>query len=143
MNQLVRLDSTSLNRALLGFDKDFENFENRFGTQNTSYPPYNILKKTEDSYELQLAVSGFEPSDISVELNQSILTVKGEHKQMEPYTGEYLHRGLASRNFVRSLQLAEYMEVGVGRIKNGILFVEIKRVIPEALKPRTIQVTAE
>lgn len=144
MTQLVRFDTAALNRALVGFDQMFNDFEHRFATQlNNNYPPYNVLKYDENSYEIQIAVSGFEPDEISVEVDQSQLIVKGEHVDVQTETTEWLHRGLAARNFTRSWTLAEYMEVGEGRIKNGVLYITLRRIIPEALKPRKLKIKAD
>jgi molecular chaperone IbpA len=144
MNQLVRYDTNALNRALLGFDNLFDNFEHRFANQiNQNYPPYNILKHDDDSYELEIAVTGFEKSEITVEIDQNQLVVKGQRKDAEDVDTTYLHRGLATRDFTRSWTLAEHMEVGEGTIKNGVLTIELKRVVPEALKPRVLKLKAE
>jgi len=144
MNQLVRFDTSALNRALVGFDDLFDNFERRFGNQiNTSYPPYNVLKHDENTYEIEVAVTGFLPEEISVEIDQNQLIVKGERKRDEDEEITYLHRGLATRDFTRTWTLAEHMEVGEGRIKNGVLTIELKRVVPEALKPRVLKIKAE
>jgi len=144
MNQLVRFDTNALNRALLGFDTMFNDFENRFANQiNNTYPPYNILKHDEDSYEIEIAVTGFEKSEITVEIDQSQLIVKGQRKEVELTEPTYLHRSLATRDFTRSWTLAEHMEVGEGRIKNGVLTIELKRIVPEALKPRVLKLKGE
>jgi len=143
MNQLVHFDTNSLNRALLGFDSLFNNFEQRFANQiNNSYPPYNILKHDEDTYEIQVAVTGFEKDEVTVEIDQNQLIVKGQRKETESDEVQYLHRGLASRDFTRSWTLAEHMEVKEGTIKNGVLTIEIKRVVPESLKPRVLKLKA-
>ena len=145
MNQLVRFDTSALNRALLGFDNLFENFEQRFANQiSNNYPPYNILKHDEDSYELQIAVTGFDQDDITVEIDQNNLIVKGQRKdEGAKEETQYLHRGLATRDFTRSWTLAEHMEVGEGRIKNGVLTIDLNRVVPESLKPRVLKIKAE
>ena len=144
MNQLVRFDTAALNRALIGFDTMFEDLEKRFANQiQTTYPPHNIVKLDDDNYEIQMAVTGFDPEEISVEVNQNQLIVKGEHVEIETEDTQYLHRGLAARNFTRVFPLAEHIEVGTGRIKNGVLKVALKRVIPEALKPRQVKLIAE
>lgn len=144
MNQLVRFDTSALNRALLGFDQLFDNFEQRFANQiNNNYPPYNILKHDENTYEIEVAVTGFAPDEITVEIDQNQLIVKGVHKEGKDTDAMYLHRGLASRDFTRTWTLAEHMVVGDGRIKNGVLVIELKRVIPESLKPRVIKLKAE
>jgi molecular chaperone IbpA len=144
MNQLVRFDTNSLNRALLGFDELFNNFENRFANQiNNSYPPYNILKHDENSYELEIAVTGFDKSEITVEIDQNQLVVKGERVREDSAETQYLHKGLATRDFTRSWTLAEHMEVGDGSIKNGVLTIALKRIVPEALKPRVLKIKGE
>jgi molecular chaperone IbpA len=144
MNQLVRFDTNSLNKALLGFDNLFENFEQRFANQiNNNYPPYNIVKKDENNYEIEVAVTGFLPEEITVEIDQTQLIVKGERNRNEDTEHQYLHRGLATRDFTRSWTLAEYMEVGTGTVKNGVLRIALQRVVPEALKPRVLKITAE
>lgn len=143
MNQIARFDTTALNRALLGFDTLFNDVERRFANQiNTSYPPYNILKHDDNTYEIEIAVTGFLPEEVTVEIDQNLLIVKGERKQ-ESEEATYLHRGLATRDFTRTWTLAEHMEVNEGKIKNGVLKIELKRVIPEALKPRVLKLKSE
>ena len=144
MNQLVRFDTNALNKALLGFDSLFNDLEGRFANQvNNNYPPYNILKHSDDSYELEVAVTGFAQEEITVEIDQNQLIVKGERKRDEDADTKYIHRGLAARDFTRSWTLAEHMEVGEGRIKNGVLTIELNRVVPEALKPRVLKIKGE
>jgi molecular chaperone IbpA len=144
MNQIVRFDTNALNKALLGFDSLFDNFESRFANQiNNTYPPYNILKHDDDSYELEIAVTGFAPDEIVVEIDQTQLIVKGQRNREEETEAQYLHRSLATRDFTRSWTLAEHMEVGEGKIKNGVLTIALTRVIPDALKPRQLKITAE
>jgi molecular chaperone IbpA len=144
MTQLVRFDTSALNRALLGFDSMFDNFEQRFSNQiNNTYPPYNILKHSDVSYEIEIAVTGFAPEEITVEIDQNQLVVKGERSRTEDSEAQYLHRGLATRDFTRSWTLAEHMEVGEGKIKNGVLTIALTRLVPEALKPRVLKIKAE
>ena len=144
MNQLVRFDTSALNRALLGFDQLFDNFEQRFANQiNNNYPPYNIIKHDENTYEIEVAVTGFSENEVTVEIDQNQLVVKGHRVREDNDEGVYLHRGLAARDFTRSWTLAEHMEVGEGCIKNGVLTIELKRVIPEALKPRVLKLKYE
>lgn len=142
--QLVRFDTNALNKALLGFDSLFNDFEGRFANQiNSNYPPYNVIKHDEDTYSLEVAVTGFDPKEVTVEIDQNQLIVKAQHATTESSEAKYLHRGLAERNFTRQWTLAEHMEVGEGRIKNGVLCIDIKRVVPEALKPRRLALKAE
>jgi molecular chaperone IbpA len=144
MNQLVRFDTNALNRALVGFDSLFDNFEHRFANQiQQNYPPYNILKHDDDTYEIEIAVTGFEKDEVTVEVDQNQLIVKGQRKEVDLKEPSYLHRSLATRDFTRTWTLAEHMEVGEGKIKNGVLTIELKRIIPESLKPRLIKIKAE
>lgn len=139
MNQLQRLDS--LNRALIGFDSMFDTLERRFQNQlTTNYPPFNIVKWSEDSYEIQLAVTGFEKEEIAVEVEQSQLTIRGESKVEGDEETVYLHRGLATRDFEKTFTLAEHMEVKGAEIKNGMLMIKIIRNLPESAKPRVIDI---
>lgn len=143
-HQLTRLDTNALNRALLGFDQLFDNFEQRFGNQiSNNYPPYNVIKHDENTYEIEVAVTGFQQNEITVEIDQNQLIVKGhkDRKDLEELT--YLHRGLATRDFTRSWTLAEHMEVGQGSVKNGVLTIELTRVIPDSLKPRVLNIKFE
>jgi molecular chaperone IbpA len=147
MNQIVRIDTNTLNalnKAFLGFDSLFTDFEQRFANQiNNNYPPYNILKRGKDTYEIQIAVTGFGPEEVTVEVDQQQLVIKGEKLEDDADTEtQYIHRGLAQRNFTRVLPLAEHIEVGDATIKNGVLNVTLTRVIPESLKPRVLKIKA-
>jgi molecular chaperone IbpA len=141
MNQLVRIDTNALNKAFVGFDSLFDHFEQRFANQiHTNYPPHNIVKFDDDNYEIQIAVSGFEKEEVTVEVADNHLTIKGEHVDVESVDTVYLHRGLAARNFTRVFPLAEHIVVGKAVMKNGILKIALQRVLPEALKPRVIDI---
>jgi molecular chaperone IbpA len=140
-HQIVRFDTNALNKAVVGFDRFFDDFETRFANQiSTNYPPYNVVKTGDNEYHIEIAVSGFDKEEISVEVNQNQLIVKGERAHPNDPDWEYLYRGLAARDFTRTWTLADYMEVEQGSIKNGVLTVFIKRVIPDALLPRKIKI---
>jgi len=140
MNAITRFDTQSLNRALIGFDQLFNNVERRFANQvQNNYPPYNVLKHDENHFEIEIAVAGFEKEDITIEVDQDQLIIKGQRLKDED-ADKYLHRGLAARDFERSWTLAEYMEVGDAELTNGILSVKLTRIVPEALKPRLIAI---
>jgi molecular chaperone IbpA len=144
MTQLTRYDTNALNRALLGFDTMFNDFEHRFANQlKDNYPPYNIVKHDDNSYEIEIAVTGFNKDEVTVEIDQNQLIVRGERDKSGDVTAEFLHRGLAFRDFTRSWTLAEHMEVGEGTIKNGVLTIELKRIVPDALKPRVLKIKGE
>jgi molecular chaperone IbpA len=141
-NQLTRLDA--INRALIGFDTMFDQMERRYSNSvSTNYPPHNILKTGENTYEIQIAVTGFEKSEITVQVESNILTVVGEGSESirhEDPDVVYLHRGLATRDFAREFPLAEHIEVTGAEIKNGMLIVNLVRNIPESAKPRVIDI---
>lgn len=139
MNQLARLDA--LNRALIGFDQMFDQMERRFANSvSNNYPPHNILKTGENQYEIQLAVTGFEKSEISVTVESNVLVVKGESMTTDYAPEQYLHRGLATRDFVKEFPLAEHIEVVGAETKNGMLTVKLVRNIPESAKPKIIDI---
>ena len=138
MNQLRTInaaDFANLNRALVGFDRYFNG---HFPNTNSNYPPHNIVKYDETHYGIEVAVAGFSKEEITVEVNQDQLTVKGRRLNQADSRFEYLHRGLAARDFEQTFTLAEYMEVKAAEVKDGMLVIEIERVVPEALKPRQI-----
>lgn len=144
MTQLRTIDAAALanlNRALVGFDRIFnDRFFN--GPQNGNYPPHNIVKYNDHTYGIEVAVAGFTKEEITVEVDQDQLTIRGIKNRPNTDTGqvEYLHRGLAARDFEQTFTLAEYMEVVGAKVQDGMLQIDIKRVVPEALKPRQIEV---
>ena len=141
MTQLQRFDTNTLNRALVGFDRLFNTFEARFANQlNSNYPPHNIVKTNDTHYEIEIAVAGFKKHEISVEVEQDMLTVKGDSESSDDTTKQYLHKGLSSRNFLRSWQLAENMIVNGAEIKEGILTISLEYLIPEEKKARVIDI---
>jgi molecular chaperone IbpA len=141
MTQLQRFDTNTLNRALVGFDRLFNTFEARFANQlNSNYPPHNIVKTNDTHYEIEIAVAGFKKHEISVEVEQDMLTVKGDSDSSDDTTKQYLHKGLSSRNFLRSWQLAENMIVNGAEIKEGILTISLEYLIPEEKKARVIDI---
>ena len=142
MNALTRFDTNSLahlNRALIGFDRLFNDVEARHANSSTNYPPYNIVKHDDDHFEIEIAVAGFDKDDVSIEVDQDQLRIKGQRAKEED-TSKYLHRGLAARDFERQFTLADHMEVGDAELTNGILRVKLTRIVPESLKPRLIEI---
>jgi len=138
-NQLAKIDA--INRALIGFDTMFDQMERRFSNSvSNNYPPHNILKSGENQYEIQLAVTGFDKSEIAVTVEDNILFVKGESVTAEYPQEQYLHRGLATRDFVKEFPLAEHIEVVGAETKNGMLTVKLVRNVPESAKPKVIDI---
>lgn len=129
-------DLANLSRALVGFDRYFSAPHH----QNGNYPPHNIVKYSEHQYGIEVAVAGFTKEEITVEVDQDQLTIIGTKSIDVNDSKEYLHRGLAARDFEQTFTLAEYMEVKGAEVKDGMLKINIERIVPEALKPRTIEI---
>jgi molecular chaperone IbpA len=141
MTQLQRFDTAALNRALVGFDRIFDDMERRYANSvSNNYPPYNIARLEENLYEIELAVTGFAKDEISVTVESDNLIVAGQRTKDTDTNAEYLHRGLAFRDFERSFTLADHMKIRSAEIKNGVLTIRIEREIPEEMKPRVIDI---
>ncbi len=138
------VDFSPLYRSTVGFDRLFtmlDTLAQPEGGQN-SYPPYNIERTAEDAYRISMAVAGFSENDISIEAHRNVLTIKGERTEEEGEDKQYLHRGIAARAFERRFQLADHVEVEGAALKNGLLHIDLKRNIPEEMKPRRIEIAA-
>ncbi|MDG4895826.1 MULTISPECIES: Hsp20 family protein [unclassified Mesorhizobium] len=137
------VDFSPLYRSTVGFDRLFTMLDS-LGQPETAqtYPPYNIERTGENAYRISMAVAGFSEDEISIEAHRNVLTVKGERKEEGNGEGsELLYRGIASRAFERRFQLADHVEIEGATLKNGLLFIDLKRNIPEELKPRKISIT--
>jgi molecular chaperone IbpA len=137
-------DLTPLYRSTIGFDRLGSLFDtlNSFEGESPSYPPYNIERVAENAYRISMAVAGFGEGDLDIEVKENTLSIRGEkHADQEDST--YLHRGIASRSFERRFQLADYVVVRGASLENGLLHVDLVRELPEAMKPRTIQITTK
>jgi len=138
-NQLARLDA--INRALIGFDTMFDTLERRYANSAAvNYPPYNVARINDNTYEIEMAVTGFEKTEISVTVEANELSITGARSEKAEVTTEYIHRGLALRDFERKFTLAEHMKVVGAEIKNGVLKIKIEREVPEELKPRIVDI---
>ena len=137
---MATLDFTPLFRSSIGFDQLPGLLSHAMQREESGYPPYNIEKIGEDQYRIVMAVAGFGKDDIDIVQEQNQLTVRGRLRETERKT--YLHRGIASRAFEREFDLADYVEVTGANLDNGLLVIELKRELPEELKPRSIPVTS-
>lgn len=134
------VDFSPLYRSAVGFDRLASLLEAAAGADAASgYPPYNIETVGENAYRIEIAVAGFRPEDLNLEVRENLLTVQG-HKAQTEDSRHYLHRGLAERNFERRFQLADHVEVTEAKLADGLLVISLKREIPEALKPRRIEI---
>jgi molecular chaperone IbpA len=138
----TNFDFAPYRRSTVGFDRLFVLLETGSRAEAPdSFPPFDILKDGEDSYRITLAVAGFKPEEINIVAQQNLLTVTGNRSEEEP-AGGYLHRGIAARSFERRFQLADFIEAGEAKFEHGLLSVALKRVVPEAMKPRRIEVSS-
>jgi molecular chaperone IbpA len=136
-------DLTPFYRSTVGFDRLFNLLDSTVGSgEPQTYPPYNIERTGEDAYRITMAVAGFGEADLTVEAKENTLTVKGEKKaEGEKKESEFLYRGIGARAFERRFQLADYVEVKGANLENGLLHVDLVRVVPESKKPRTISIS--
>ncbi|RRI07843.1 molecular chaperone [Mesorhizobium tamadayense] len=138
------VDFSPLYRSTVGFDRLFTMLDSLGQPESAqTYPPYNIERTGENAYRISMAVAGFSEDEISIEAHRNLLTVKGERKEENNGDGtELLYRGIASRAFERRFQLADHVEVEGATLKNGLLFIDLTRNIPEEFKPRKIAITS-
>jgi len=135
----MSLDLSPLFRSTVGFDRMSRLFEDAFSDVAPTYPPYNIEKHGENEYRIVMAVAGFGPNDLKVVAKENTLVIEGKLAEKQNGT-RYLHRGIAGRAFDRRFELDDHIRVVGSTLENGLLVIELKREIPEALKPRTISI---
>jgi molecular chaperone IbpA len=141
---MTTIDFSPLFRSAIGFDRLASALESAYRSEAGGYPPYNIEVTGEDKYRISMAVAGFAKKDLDIHVKESILTVSGAHKEDSKEKDQrFLYRGIATRNFERQFQLADYVKVVDARIEDGLLHVDLVREIPEAMKPRTIEIRTD
>ena len=139
------LDFAPLYRSTVGFDhlSSLLDSVNRGETNQTSYPPYNIELTDKDQYQITMAIAGFEEGELDIQTEKGTLTVVGQKAGEEATGRNYLHKGIAARNFERRFQLADHVEVTTARMAHGLLYIDLVREIPEAMKPKKITIGTE
>jgi molecular chaperone IbpA len=137
----MRYDFSPLYRSTVGFDRLFDAFDRQADAEAPGWPPYNIEKIDEDSYRISLVVAGFAPDEIELIQQENELSVTGRRKAPEE-AAQFLHRGIAGRPFRQIFSLAEHVKVIEATQENGVLTIALKREVPEALKPRRIEISS-
>jgi molecular chaperone IbpA len=135
-------DFAPFRRSTVGFDRLFDMLENSsMGQAQENYPPFDLIKAGENDYRIELAVAGFRPDEIDITAQQNVLVVSGRKAEESEQEGsDYVYRGIANRSFERRFALADHIEVKGADMKDGMLSIELVREIPEAMKPRKIDI---
>lgn len=132
-------DFTPFARSTIGFDHLFDQLANQASELTDHYPPYDIIRTGEDAFRINLAVAGFSPGEITVTAQQNLLTVAGRRSEGAPR--QFIYQGISARPFERRFNLADYVEVESATLENGLLQINLVRRLPEAMKPRRIEIT--
>ncbi|AVX36196.1 heat shock chaperone IbpA [Yersinia massiliensis] len=128
-----------LYRSAIGFDRLFNLLESGQNQTNGGYPPYNVELVDDNHYRIAIAVAGFAEKDLDITTQDNLLIVRGS-RAGEPAQRTYLYQGIAERNFERKFQLAEHVKIKGANLVNGLLYIDLERVVPENLKPRRIEI---
>ena len=139
---MTNVDFSPLFRSMIGFDRLSSALENAYRSEPGGYPPCNVEVSGENDYRITMAVAGFSQDDLGLEVKENILTVSGSRGE-DDQDRKFLYRGIANRGFERKFQLADYVRVVDARLENGLLHVELRREIPEAMKPRKIDIRSD
>ena len=136
-------DLTPLYRNTIGFDRLFSLLDQPGVTELETYPPYNIERLDETEYRISVAVAGFATDDLKIEVKGNSLEIIGEKKAAQGEKSEFLHRGIASRAFLRRFQIDDHVQVTGASLENGLLHVNLQRELPEAKKPRLVPIKTQ
>jgi molecular chaperone IbpA len=143
--RITTLDLNPLYRNSIGLDRVLDRFLNNSVSAGASnYPPYNILKTGDNTFQVQVAIAGFDEGEVEITVKEGNLIITGEKIPVEESSDSevvYFHQGIGSRRFIRTFSLDEYVEVTGASSKNGILTVSLERIIPESIKPKSIAIT--
>ena len=147
MTTYVTLDLPTLHRSFVGFEQLFEEINRSFQmSKQDNYPPHNIIRTGDNRYIIEMAVAGFLENELDIETvtnnyGQNVLTIRGHRQREDDADWQYLHRGLATRNFERSFPLSENVEIVGATVTNGILTVTLEHKVPETQKPKKVAIT--
>ncbi|MAF63011.1 MULTISPECIES: Hsp20 family protein [Sphingomonadales] len=136
-----RFDFTPYRRTTVGFDRLFDLLENQArAAQGDNYPPFNIERSSDDAYRVTIAVAGFKPNELDITAQQNLLVVSGRKAAESESRGNFLHMGIANRNFERRFELADFVRVSDASLEDGLLTIDLVREVPEAMKPKKIAI---
>ena len=135
-------DFAPYRRSSVGFDRLFDMLENSsFGATQENYPPFDLIKAGDNEYRIELAVAGFKPNELDITSQQNLLIVSGrKSEESDDRGGDYVYRGIANRSFERRFALADHIKVTGADVKDGLLMIDLVREIPEAMKPKKIEI---
>lgn len=138
---MTRIDLAPLYRSSVGFDRFGSLLDAAFQTEKTAsgYPPYNIEVLDENAYSITLAVAGFTESELDIQTENGVLTIRGK-KEADSAERKYLHQGIATRSFERKFNLADFIEVSEAKLQDGLLVIDLVKEVPEAMKPKKIAI---
>ena len=144
MTKITSFDLTPFYRNTVGIDRLFDRITSQIdAAASGNYPPYDIIRTGDDQYEIRVAAAGFRQGEIEVQFHEGRLTITGNHNDAAMTELEYLHHGISNRTWVRQFALADYVEVKSANMVDGILTVVLQRIVPEALKPKKIEISYE
>jgi molecular chaperone IbpA len=140
MTNTRTFDLVPIQRYAVGFDQLFNEIDRLYmnSAQNNSYPPYNIIRADEDTFLIEIAAAGFKEDELEVTVDQGQLVISGSANTTDDRA--FIYKGIGMRNFSRSFRLADHIEIGGAKLANGLLTVELNRIVPEELKPRKIEI---
>ena len=139
MNTSLTIDPSRVNTYSIGFDRMFDSMLN-YPSKNHTYPPYNIVKHSDDKYTIEIAVAGFSKDEIDVETKENTLLIESKSRPEGDDDKEFLHKGISNRAFKKAFTISDDVVVNGADMKDGILKIEMERIIPEEKKPRTIKI---
>lgn len=138
---MTTFDFSPLYRTSVGFDRLASLLSSAQRAEQNGYPPYNIRALDENQYQITMAVAGFSGEELDITTEQNVLKIAGNREETDE-DGNFLHRGIATRSFERRFNLADYVKVTGATLENGLLHIELEREIPEAMKPRKIEIAS-
>jgi molecular chaperone IbpA len=141
VNTRLTIDPSRVNTYSIGFDRMFDMMSGTMPTTSApNYPPYNIVKQSDDKYTIEIAVAGFSKEEIEIETKENTLRIESKSRPEGDDDKEYLHKGISNRCFKKAFTISDDVIVNGASMKDGLLYIEMERIIPEEKKPRTVKI---